>query len=148
MADQLTRKNSLISNIHRPEMSLNIFLEFFHILLLAPEFSIRVQAQIVSALCTTHNFIKHHDSKEGELPDENSEHSTFAQNPGDNGVQEINYIEEDVPAEVVAHHDQIVQNMWESYQRILEERRMDEEDNGEDGSEDDYGASGEDEDGE
>jgi hypothetical protein len=38
--------------------------------------------------------------------------------------------------------------MWESYQRILEERGMDEEDSGEDESEDDYGASWEDEDGE
>jgi len=38
--------------------------------------------------------------------------------------------------------------MWESYQRILEERGMDEEDNGGDESEDDYGASGEDEDSE
>ncbi|KAF8239692.1 hypothetical protein L208DRAFT_1042706, partial [Tricholoma matsutake] len=94
----------------------------FRILLLTPEFSIRVQAHIVSALCTTHNFIKHHDSKEEELPDENSGHYTFAPNAGDNGVQEINYIEEDVPADVVAHHDQIAQNMWKSYQRILEER--------------------------
>ncbi|KAF8221939.1 hypothetical protein L208DRAFT_1325248, partial [Tricholoma matsutake] len=110
----------------------------FHILLLAPEFSIRVQAQIVSVLCATHNFMKHHDSKEGELPDKNSGHSTF----------EINYIEEDVPAEVVAHCDQIAQNMWESYQRILEERGMDAEDSSEDKSEDDYGALGEDEDGE
>lgn len=120
----------------------------FRILLLAPEFSIRVQAQIVSVLCATHNFMKHHDSKEEELPDENSGHYTFAPNAGDNGVREINYIEEDVPADVVARRDQIAQNMWESYQRILEERGMDEEDSGVDESEEDYGASGEDEDGE
>jgi hypothetical protein len=92
--------------------------------------------------------MKHHDSKEEELPDENSGHYTFAPNAGDNGVREINYIEEDVPADVVARRDQIAQNMWKSYQRILEERGMDEEDSGVDESEEDYGASGEDEDGE
>jgi hypothetical protein len=71
--------------------------------------------------------MKHHDSKEEELLNEDSGHYTFVSNAGDNGVREINYIEADVPADVVAHCDQIAQNTWESYQRILEERGMDEE---------------------
>ena len=91
---------------------------FFQSYGLDPQTLIKVQAEIVSALCTTHSFIKHHDSMEGELPDKNSGHSTFAPNPGDNGVQKI---EADVSAEVIAHYDLIIY-IWESYQRILEAR--------------------------
>ena len=62
----------------------------------------------MSVLCATHNFMKCHDSKEEESLNENSGHYTFVGNAGDNGVLEINYIEEDVPADVVAHCDQLL----------------------------------------
>ena len=40
----------------------------FHILLISPEYDPKIQARIVSALCTMHNnFIHIHDPKEGEL---------------------------------------------------------------------------------
>ena len=40
----------------------------FRILLLAPEYSLEIQARIPAALCAVHNFIWVHDSNEGEHP--------------------------------------------------------------------------------
>ena len=39
----------------------------YRILLLAPEYSLEIQAQIPSALAAIHNFIRLHDSEEGTL---------------------------------------------------------------------------------
>lgn len=40
----------------------------FCILLLAPEYSLEIQARIPAALCAVHNFIRVHDSNKGEHP--------------------------------------------------------------------------------
>ena len=41
----------------------------FRILLLPPEYDLKVQARIPSALCAIHNFIRHHDPSEEDLPE-------------------------------------------------------------------------------
>jgi hypothetical protein len=112
----------------------------FRILLIGPEYSVKFQAKIPSALCAIHNFIHRHDPKEGELPGGDPEHSNVGSNAGDEGVQQMNYAEHGVPEEVTARRDRIAQAMWESYQRILEARRQenDEDDGNEEDSEDDY----------
>lgn len=99
----------------------------FRILIIPPEYSVKVQAQIPSALCAIHNFIQIYDPKEDELPDlRHPEYSNSIPNPGDNGVQQINYGEDDVLDDVAVRRDKIAQDMWDSYQAILEGRREDE----------------------
>lgn len=94
----------------------------FHILLIPSEYYVKVQAQIPSALCAIHNFIQIHNPKE-EIP-----------NPGDNEVQQVDY-ENNVYGDVAARQDKIAQDMWDSYQRVLEARGEDE--SGEDDNEGD-----------
>jgi hypothetical protein len=100
----------------------------FRILIIPPEYSVKVQAQIPSALCAIHNFIQIYDPKEDELPDiGHPEYSNNSiPNPGDDGVRQINYGEDDVLDDVAVRRDKIAQDMWVSYQTILEGRREDE----------------------
>ena len=103
----------------------------FRILVIPPEYSVKVQAQIPSALCAIHNFIRIHHSNEGEMTNlKNSEYSSSIPNPGDNGVLQMNYVEE--ANDVTVHRDKIAQDMWDSYQRVLEVREGNEEDENED----------------
>jgi DDE superfamily endonuclease len=96
----------------------------FRILVIPPEYSVKVQAQIPSALCAIHNFIKVHDPKEDELPNlGNSEYSSSIPNPGDDGVRQVNYAEDDV-FDVADRRDTIAQDMWDSYQNVLEARAL------------------------
>jgi hypothetical protein len=107
----------------------------FRILLIPPEYSVKVQAQIPSALCAIHNFIQIHDPKEDKLPDlENSDYSNLIPNPGDNGVRQTDYSEDNVSDGVAVRRDKIAEDMWDSYQRILEARG--EEESGDDDDDD------------
>ena len=107
----------------------------FRILVIPPEYSVKVQAQIPSALCAIHNFIKFHDPKEDKPPNlGNSEYSSSIPNPGDDGVRQVNYAEDD--AFVAARRDKIAQDMWDSYQRILEARALAGDESGDDEDED------------
>jgi DDE superfamily endonuclease len=95
----------------------------FRILVIPPEYSFKVQARIPSALCAIHNFIQVHDPMEGELPNHgNSEYSSSIPNPGDNGVRQMDFSEDDISEDVTVRRDKIAQDMWDSYQRILEDR--------------------------
>lgn len=93
----------------------------FRILLIPPEYSVKVQAQIPSALCAIHNFIQIHDSKSIQVP-------TGTGNPGDN-LNEVRQCEEDTNVmvsqvdDVDVRRDKIAEDMWTSYQIILEARR-------------------------
>jgi hypothetical protein len=98
----------------------------FRILVIPPEYSVKVQAQIPSALCAIHNFIRIHDSTEEEelelLNLGNSEYSSSIPNPGDDGVRQVNHGEDDDDSEVAIRRDKIAQDMWDSYQRVLQAR--------------------------
>ena len=99
----------------------------FRILVIPPEYSVQVQAQIPSALCAIHNFIKIHDPDDGETTDlGSSEYSSSIPNPGDNEVGHTNYAEDDGEDDVVLRRDKIAQDMWDSYQRVLQAREGDE----------------------
>lgn len=88
----------------------------FRILLLAPEYSMDLQAKIPPALCAIHNFIRLHDPCEGSFEssdfiDRHQINDDLFRQPADN-----------------AHHnhdtrrDEIAETMWIDYQRILAER--------------------------
>ena len=89
----------------------------FRILLLAPEYDLRIQAQIPSALCAIHNFILLHDQDEGPLSEERQLHDQVWHADGE-------YLDEgEEETEMKVRRDQIAKAMWEDYQSILAERR-------------------------
>ena len=55
----------------------------------------------------------------------NSEYSGSIPNPGDDAVQQMNYVEDDVLDNVTVCCNKIAQAMWDSYQRVLEAREGD-----------------------
>lgn len=112
----------------------------FRILVIPPEYSVKVQAQIPSALCAIHNFIRIHDPQEDEPSNIlNSEYSSSIPNPGDDGVRQVNIAEEDTVFDnVTIRRDKIAQEMWDSYQRILEARAGEGYVSGDEDDEDDF----------
>jgi hypothetical protein len=111
--------------MHLHEMSLNVFLvSSFRLLLLAPEYSLDIQARIPAALCTVHNFILVHNPKEGDLP----QAPVVVARDG----HHLNHTADAVVAEVAggaqgteANHtmrDDITQAMWMDYQHVLAAR--------------------------
>jgi hypothetical protein len=103
----------------------------------------KVQAQIPSTLSAIHNFIQLHDPKEAKLPEYDTGHQDFTFNAGDGMAQQgAHDNDDDIPDEVKIRCDRIAQAMWESYQKILEERKQNDDDSEDDddgtrGSEDD-----------
>jgi hypothetical protein len=95
----------------------------FRILLLAPEYSLDIQARIPTALCAVHNFIRMHDKEEGQLVENgtsdiiDSDHHDYPQ-PG--GMAEA---EDDTDAKIM--RNRIAQAMWDDYQCVLTERMVD-----------------------
>ena len=109
-------------------------------MVIPPEYSVKVQAQIPSALCAIHNFIRIHDPKEDKLPDlENSEYFSSIPNPGDDGVRQMDYTENDISDDVAFRRDKIAQDMWDSYQRVLQARNEEEGGNEDDEDDEDEG---------
>ncbi len=91
----------------------------FCILVIPCEFNMAVQARIPPALCALHNFIRTHDSEEiGEFPPDLVDPSQGEQN-GSLGQGTASRAE---VRRAQALRDQIAQDMWEDYQRELQER--------------------------
>jgi hypothetical protein len=103
----------------------------FRVLLLAPEYSMDIQARIPAALCTIHNFISIHDPTEKViLADDDDDDAPAGDAPAAPAIAV------DEPS---VRRDQIAQEMWEDYtmRRTIgdaEVHNNDEEDE-EDGSE-------------
>ena len=76
-----------------------------------------MQAKIPAALCTIHNVIQDLDATEGKLAAEN----VFGYVGGNEDTRGNNNRSD-------ARRDRIAEDMWEDYQRGLEERGMDEVD--------------------
>ena len=91
----------------------------FHILLLAPEYNMNIQAQIPTALCAIHNFICENDPQEGELPETRSifDRGDFDSEPSaaDSGATRAN-------TGAGIRRDRIAQEMWENYLHVLRDR--------------------------
>ena len=110
----------------------------FRILLIAPKYSLDIQAQIPTALCAVHNFICLHDPDEGLIPgldlpvfQEDQAGGSFAAEPND--------LEDGGGGST--RRDEIAQAMWEDYQRVLAERDISDENE----NLDDFGIDSEDE---
>ena len=93
----------------------------FRILLLAPEYSLEIQARIPAALCALHNFIRKHDPKEGELPDN---HQAFNFDAQDNPTSVIGGGGGEDRTDASIRRDQIAQAMWDDYLRVCAERAL------------------------
>jgi len=94
----------------------------FRILLLAPGYSLDIQARIPASLCAIHNFIRNCDPDEGPLlGDEELNDIGYSAHPGTTGGA----AGED---EMNGRRDQIAQDMWEEYRCVCRERGVDEED--------------------
>jgi hypothetical protein len=105
-------------------------------LLLPPEYSLNIQAQIPAALCAIHNFIRTHDHDEGSILAERDLHNQ------DNAVFEaagdLDLEEPEQGTTMSARRDQIAQEMWEDYQQILMERLGDVEESASDDDNDNH----------
>jgi len=93
----------------------------FKILLLAPEYSLDIQARIPVALSSIHNFIRTHEPGEEPLqgnpdipPDDNSDEDL---NPVGTGIVE--------QEEADVRRDKIAQDMWDHYRHVCEEQGID-----------------------
>lgn len=95
----------------------------FHILHIAPEYNMNIQAKIPTALCAIHNFICEHDPQEGVLPETRS---VFDGDDSDSGPQApMAAMTEDANTEAGIGRDRIAQEMWEDYLDVLHDRGID-----------------------
>ena len=94
--------------------------QHFQILLLAPEYSLQIQARIPAALCAIHNFICIHDPAEGVVL-AGDDHDNGAPLDNDHVASAAAAAEVDRPS---ARRDRIAQEMWEDYLAIRQERGM------------------------
>jgi hypothetical protein len=110
----------------------------FRILLLAPEYSLEIQARIPAALCAVHNFIRTYETNE----DLTAPNSDYTLNDHDHVASVAVAADLDAPS---AKRDLIAQQMWDDYVRIRDERGLNWEDlSGGEGEEDDKYEDGED----
>lgn len=87
----------------------------FRILLLAPEYSMDIQAQIPTPLCAIHNFICEHDLQEGVLLETRS----FFDGGDSDSEPPTAAMMEEANTEAGARRDRIAQEMWEDYLHVL-----------------------------
>jgi hypothetical protein len=95
----------------------------FRILLVAPAFNLSVQSRIPVALSALHNFIREHDTEEeyAKLYAMGKRNAADIAEEDDSNLPNAN-LDEDQTS--VALRDQIAQQMWVDYQKVLAERGM------------------------
>ncbi|KZT20133.1 hypothetical protein NEOLEDRAFT_1076284 [Neolentinus lepideus HHB14362 ss-1] len=93
-------------------------------MLAAPEYDQETQAKFIPALCALHNFIHIHDPHD-EVHDRYNDHQV-AESSRTQSLELPELLGGDIyQAEsswASARRDQIASEMWQSYQRILQER--------------------------
>lgn len=97
----------------------------FRILLLAPEYSLEVQARIPAALAALHNFILTHEPK--DEPEGPADFIEGAQSHGDPGDLDHRASSVEAAAQVTdhdadEHRDKIAEEMWADY--VIKRREM------------------------
>jgi hypothetical protein len=90
----------------------------FRILLLAPEYSLQIQARIPAALCAIHNFISIHDPAEDPILTVNDNDDRIPMDH-DHEASAAAAAEIDIPS---AKRDCIAQAMWDDYLEICQQR--------------------------
>jgi hypothetical protein len=96
----------------------------FRILLLAPEYSLEIQARIPAVLCSIHNFIRTHDDQVDE--EGNLAEPDYRNNDNDNNYNAE--VAELIPDEPSTRRDQITQQMWDDYVEYRKRNHEDQED--------------------
>jgi DDE superfamily endonuclease len=111
----------------------------FRILLIAPEYSLEIQARIPAALCAVHNFIRTHNPND-ELVESDLHDTMPDDHDSSHGIASVvpATTEVDYPS---SRRDFIAQQMWDDYVRICNERGFHRGD-----SEQEAGSEGDDED--
>ena len=103
------------------ERILGVIRRRFHILNTAPEYSLKVQAQLVLVICALHNFIRHRANSED---DEFYKQSRQMQNESEGGrgsdmtdsTEQVNgYVHTSDMSEMVAERDRLATEMWVDY---------------------------------
>ena len=102
------------------EQIFGVLKQRFRILLLAPQYSLEIQARIPAALAAIHNLICAHSDADDDDP--------LNMNGGDTvNAGHDNSNEDDGPTfnddNVDERRDQIARAMWDDYQKVCEERR-------------------------
>lgn len=93
------------------ERIFGLFKRRYRVLLLAPEYPLTVQAQLVPALAVLHNFIRIHDPS--DLPSEDDDPYLEAYDYGDDGDEPQNPTEHRDAG--TRFRDEMAQNMWREY---------------------------------
>ena len=103
----------------------------FRLLLLPPSYSLEIQARIPAALSALHNFILEHEPNDNEpVADEDS-----ANLAGHDFEPELGHAQ---PADLeegamTMRRDAIAADMWQDYQRVLQERELGDDEVNDDG---------------
>jgi hypothetical protein len=92
----------------------------FRILLLAPEYSLEVQAKIPAALAALHNFISIHNPHDQPISSTTSDNVRMYDN-----VDEDFTLTGAEPDDTDLRRDVIAQKMWDDYLHLCEERGID-----------------------
>jgi hypothetical protein len=99
----------------------------FRILLLAPEYRYDIQARIPASLSAIHNFIRLKNADEGFVggDHDDSEDGTYMgyRFSGEDGPNPFEFMGDESSEEADRQRNGIAQEMWESYQQILEQRQ-------------------------
>jgi hypothetical protein len=93
----------------------------FRILLLAPEYSLQIQARIPAALCAIHNFIRIHDPAEDAIFTADDDDDNHGNPPLDQDLDHDHIANAAAAAEIDTpslKRDQIAQAMWDDYLAI------------------------------
>jgi hypothetical protein len=92
----------------------------FRILLLAPEYSLEIQARIPAALTAIHNFIRTYNADDDDplvMNGDNTSHNDFNEDSGPTFARNRDDVDE--------RRDRIAQAMWDDYRQVCMERGID-----------------------
>jgi hypothetical protein len=102
----------------------------FRILLLAPEYSLQIQARIPAALCAIHNFISIHDPAEDTVDDidDHNYDNPRLDHDHEASAADAAAADDDEPS---LNRDRIAQAMWDDYLAIRQGIDSEDSDSGE-----------------
>ena len=88
----------------------------FRILLLAPQYSLKIQSQIPAALCAVHNFIRIHSTSNEEADEADWDDGEEARDGNDDDSDFNQAVDLHEDADAREWRDEIARMMWSDYQ--------------------------------